>query len=152
MTHPGTAPRLLAGLVLLGGLAVSGCSPDPHEAYCAQVEEHQAELSEVAASDDAAALFDALDAYDDLRANAPRDIADDWAAVADPLHELEDVLDDNDIDPSTYSAAQPPVDLDDSAREEIEAAARTVGSRQTVEAMAAIEQHSLDVCGTPLSR
>ena len=38
------------------------------------------------------------------------------------------------------------------AREEIEAAAREVGSQRTVEAMAAVEQHALDVCGTPLSR
>ena len=43
-------------------------------------------------------------------------------------------------------------ELDDAAREEIEAAAREVGSQRTVEAMAAVEQHALDVCGTPLSR
>jgi hypothetical protein len=144
--------RLLAGLAVTGCLGLPGCSADPQEAYCEAVEAHQAELSEVAASDDAAALFDALDAYADLAAKAPRDIADDWAAVVDPLRELEEVLDDNDVDASTYSATQPPADLDDPTRKKIEAAAREVGSERTVEAMAAVEQHALDVCGTALSR
>lgn len=152
MTASGPPRLLLAGLVLAGLLGVAGCSADPQDAYCAEVEEHQVALSDIAASDDAGALFDALDDYDDLRDKAPRDIADDWAAVVDPLHELEDVLAENDIDPSTYSAAQPPVDLDDATREEIEAAARKVGSQATVDAMTSVEQHALDVCGTPLSR
>ena len=90
--------------------------------------------------------------YDDLRAAAPRDIADDWAAVVEPLHGLEDVLTDHGVDPSSYSAESPPADLDEEGRAEIEAAARTVGSERTVAAMAAVEQHALDVCGTPLSR
>lgn len=152
MTAPGTTQRLAAGVVLVGCLAVGGCSSDPQERYCAEVEEHQPALSDVAASDDPGALFDALDDYDDLREVAPRDIADDWADVVDPLHELEDALQDADVDPSAYTGAQPPADLDDATREQIEAAARTVGSERTVEAMAAVEQHSLDVCGMPLSR
>ncbi|NYE37975.1 hypothetical protein F4692_003120 [Nocardioides cavernae] len=152
MIPAGATRRLAAGVALAGCLAVGGCSGDPQDAYCDEVEEHQVALSDVAASDDAGALFDALDDYDDLRAVAPRDIADDWADVVEPLHALEDVLDESGIDPSTYAAAQPPVDLDGATREEIEAAARTVGSEQTVQAMAALEQHSLDVCGTPLSR
>ena len=54
-------------LALSGCLVATGCSDDPHETYCAEVEEHQAELSDIAASDDAGALFDALDDYDELR-------------------------------------------------------------------------------------
>lgn len=142
--------RLVAVLLLLP-LAV-GCSGDPHADYCDVVEEHQRELSDIAASEDPGAIFDALDAYDDLREEAPRDIADDWDAVIDPLRRLEQVLADNDVDPSSYDAAEPPADLDEEGREAIEAAARAVGSDQTVTAMAAVEQHALDVCGTPLSR
>ena len=143
--------RLLV-VLLLACLGVTGCSGDPQADYCDAVEEHQVALSDIAASDDAGALFGALDAYEDLQDKAPRDIADDWAAVIDPLRELEQVLADNDVDPSTYAADQPPADLDDEGREAIEAAARRVGSKQTVDAMAAVEQHALDVCGTPLSR
>lgn len=152
MSAPGRTTQLLAGLALSGCLVATGCSDDPHETYCAEVEEHQAELSDIAASDDAGALFDALDDYDELREVAPRDIADDWAGVVEPLHALEDLLEDHDLDPSAYSADTPPADLDAAAREEIEAAARQVGSEQTVTAMAAVEQHALDVCGMPLSR
>jgi len=144
--------RAFAALPLLACLVVTGCSQDPQADYCDAVTEHQVELSEIAASEDAGALFGALDAYDELREEAPRDIADDWDAVIAPLRELEQVLSDQGIDPSSYAADEPPADLDDEGRREIEAAAREVGSEQTVTAMAAVEQHALDVCGTPLSR
>ena len=139
-------------VLLLAALALTGCSGDPQEKYCDAVEDHQAELTEIAASEDTGALFDALDAYDDLREHAPRDIADDWDAVIGPLSDLERVLADNGVDASSYASDDPPADLDDAGRKEIEAAARRVGSEQTVTAMAAVEQHALDVCGTPLSR
>jgi hypothetical protein len=144
--------RLLVPAALLASLAVGGCGGDPQAGYCEAVEEHQAELAEVAASDDPAAVLDALEAYDELAEEAPRDIADDWRAVVEPLHALDEVLAEHHVDPSTYSAEEPPEDLTDDARAEIEAAARAVGSQQTVEAMTEVEQHALDVCGTPLSR
>ena len=142
--------RLLAVLLLLP--LAAGCSGDPQEDYCERVEGHQAALTEVAASEDMAAIFDALEAYDDLAEHAPRDLADDWDAVVDPLHALEDGLDEHEVDATTYSADEPPTGLDDEARSEIETAARAVGSERTVTALAAVEQHALDVCGTPLSR
>ncbi|RYC05259.1 hypothetical protein [Nocardioides zhouii] len=146
--------RALAAVPLLlpACLVLTGCSDDPQADYCDTVTEHQVELSEIAASEDAGALFGALDTYDELREQAPRDIADDWDAVIDPLRELEQVLSDHGVDPSSYAADEPPADLDDAGRREIEAAAREVGSEQTVTAMGAVEQHALDVCGTPLSR
>ena len=145
-------PAALLLLVPLLAGALAACADDPQADYCEVVEEHQAALSDVAASEDPGAIFGALDDYDELRAAAPRDVADDWAAVTEPLHGLEDVLTDHGVDPSSYSAESPPADLDEEARSAIEAAARQVGSQQTVTAMAAVEQHSLDVCGTPLSR
>lgn len=140
-----------AALLLLVPL-LAGCADDPRSDYCEVVEAHQAALTDMAASEDPGAIFGALDAYDDLHAAAPRDIADDWTAVVEPLHALEDVLRDHGIDPSSYSAESPPEDLHDEGRADIEAAARTVGSQQTVAAMEEVEQHALDVCGTPLSR
>lgn len=147
--------KLLAPAALLLGLVcvtVTGCSSEPQDDYCTAVEEHQADLSDVAASDDAGAVLDALDDYEELAEQAPRDIADDWSAVVGPLRTLEEALDAHDVDPSTYRADKPPAGLDADAREEIEAAARAVGAERTVDAMAAVEQHALDVCGTPLSR
>ena len=139
-------------VLLLATLALTGCSGDPQDEYCERVTEHQEELTEIAASEDTGALFDALDAYDDLREQAPRDIVDDWDAVIEPLRTLDEVLADNGVDASSYSSDEPPADLDAEGRREIEAAAREVGSERTVTAMAAVEQHALDVCGTPLSR
>lgn len=146
--------RLLpaAASLVLASLVVTGCTGDPQERYCDAVDEHQVELTEVAADDDPGAVFDALDAYDDLAERAPRDIADDWSAVVGPLRALEEALDEHGVDPSDYDAEEPPAGLDDQARAEIEAAAREVGSEETVRAMSAVEQHALDVCGTPLSR
>ena len=60
-------------LLLLVALALTGCSGDPQEKYCETVTDHQEELTEIAASEDTGALFDALEAYDDLREQAPRD-------------------------------------------------------------------------------
>jgi hypothetical protein len=144
--------RRLVPAALLAGLALGGCSGVPQERYCETVEEHQAELTEVAASDDPGAVFDALDAYEDLAERAPRDIADDWASVVEPLRALEQALEEHDVDASDYDAEAPPAGLAEEARTEIESAAREVGSEETVRAMAAVEQHALDVCGTPLSR
>lgn len=143
-------PALAA--VVLVPLVLAGCSGDPQERYCEEVEAHQRELSDIAASDDPGALFDALDDYDELRAVAPRDVVDEWDTVLDPLHRLRDVLAEHDVDPSTYDGGAPPADLDPAARREIEAAARAAGSAQAVTAMGALEQQALDVCGTPLSR
>ena len=84
MKLPGPAV-LLACVSCLACLTVTGCSSDPQADYCEVVEDHQADLSDVAASDDAGAVFDALDVYEDLAAEAPRDIADEWAAVVGPL-------------------------------------------------------------------
>lgn len=139
-------------LALLLPVALAACSSDPAEGYCEAVEEHQEALTDVAASEDAGALFEVLDTYDDLHARAPRDIADDWAVVIEPLRDLEVALDHAGVDPSTYSAEEPPADLSADDRAAIEAAARKVGSERTVTAMGAVEQHALDVCGTPLSR
>lgn len=141
----------LSALVLVAGLA-TGCSSDPQADYCAAVEDHQVELTEIAASTDAGSLFTALPVYDDLAEEAPDDIAGQWARVIEPLRALEASLDEAGVDPSSYDSDEPPADLDDADRGAIEAAARAVGSEQTVTAMASVEQHALDVCGTPLSR
>ncbi len=144
---------LAAGLVVPLVLTVTtGCSGDPQDDYCDAVRAHQAALSDVASSEDPGALFDVLDAYADLADRAPRDVADDWAAVVGPLRDLQEAVEAAGVDPSTYSADDPPDGLADDDRRAIEAAAREVGSEQTVSAMASVEQHALDVCGTPLAR
>lgn len=144
--------RLPSLILLVPLLLLAGCAGDPQADYCTVVQEHQTELSDIAASTDAGAIFGALDAYEDLEDRAPRDIADDWSAVIEPLRELEQVLTEQGVDPSSFDADAPPADLDADGLAAIGAAARAVGSERTVTAMAAVEQHALDVCGAPLSR
>lgn len=142
-----------ASLVVLVVLtATSGCSRDPHAAYCDTVEEHQKALTEIAAAEGSGSLLDALPAYRDLAEDAPRDIAGDWDQVVAALAALETALADADVDPTEYDAAEPPSGLAADQRDAIERAAEDLGSEATVGAMARVEQHALDVCGTPLSR
>ncbi|CAM3743182.1 hypothetical protein [Nocardioides zeicaulis] len=147
-----TRARLLLAVALLLPVALTGCGRDPQDVYCDAVREHQGDLSDVAASEDPGAVLGALDAYDDLADKAPRDVADDWVAVVGPLHRLRDAVADAGVDPATYAADDPPPGLAGEDRAAIEAAAREVGAERTVTAMASVEQHALDVCGTPLAR
>lgn len=128
-----------------------GCSSE-QETYCQAVEDHQAELSDVAASGEPGAVLGALDAYRDLRAKAPGDIGDEWSQVVTRLEALQQALDDAGVEPASYDPEVTPKSLPDDDRRAIEAAARDLGRAETVEAMGGVEQQALDVCGTPLSR
>ena len=126
--------------------------PEPQADYCETVTDQQETLSEVAASDDPGSLLDALPPYRELAQDAPRDIEGDWDRVVESLEALEAVLEETGVDPEEYDAADPPTDLPEEHRTAIARAARELGSEETVAAMARVEQHALDVCGTPLSR
>jgi hypothetical protein len=129
----------------------AGCSSE-QETYCQAVEDHQAELSGVAASGEPGAVLGALDAYRDLRAKAPDDIGDEWSQVVTRLEALQQALDDAGVEPASYDPEVTPQGLPDDDRRAIEAAARDLGRAETVEAMGGVEQQALDVCGTPLSQ
>jgi hypothetical protein len=145
------ARAALVGALLVLPACVAGCSSE-QETYCAAVEEHQAELSDVAASDEPGAVLGALDAYRDLRSKAPGDVRDEWTQVVTRLEALRVALDAAGVDPASYDPEVTPGDLAGDDRRAIEAAARDLGRRETVEAMGGVEQQALDVCGTPLSQ
>ena len=137
--------------VLLATALLAGCGVGDDD-YCAAVQEHQADLTEVAASGDAGAIFGALPAYRDLQAAAPADLSDEWTQVVGRLTALQAALEDAGVDPSSYDPEHPPAGLTDDQRAAIEGAARDLGEPATVRAMTGIEQHALDVCKTPLSQ
>lgn len=145
-----TVPGALVAAALVAGLT-AGCS-DEREAYCRAVEDHQAELTDIAASEEPGAVLGALDVYRDLREKAPDDIGDEWSQVVSRLEALQQTLDDAGVDPATYDPATTPDDLPEADRRAIETAARDLGAPETVEAMGGVEQQALDVCGTPLSQ
>jgi hypothetical protein len=149
MRAPAGVVAGLAATVLSAGLA--GCSEQGDD-YCAEVEEHQVALSDIAASGEKGALFDALDVYRQLQAEAPGDLSDEWSQVIRRLTALRDAVEDAGVDPATYDPEDPPRDVTAAQRKAIQGAARDLADPSVAEAMEGIEQQALDVCKTPLSR
>ncbi|MCR6033731.1 hypothetical protein GGQ22_20180 [Nocardioides sp. zg-579] len=147
MIRPGWG--LLAPLLLLTPL--TACSQDPHEAYCEVVEEQRPDLSETVADGSPAALLEALPSLEALEDAAPRDLRDEWDLVTGRVRELRDALADAGLDPATYDRAESPAGVTEAERARIDAAARELVARATVEALAGVQQQARDVCGTPLT-
>ena len=142
-------------IALAVGVAVvllAGCDGDQTSGYCETVKEHQVELSDIAARSERGAVFDALDAYRDLRDDAPRDLRDEWSQVIGRLDALESALDEAGVDPAAYDPKSTLTSLPPAQRTAIQGAARDLGDDATVAAMAGIEQQALDVCKMPLSQ
>lgn len=143
--------RRLAATLVLAVLPLTACGGDPVEDYCAAVEEHQAELTDIAAGGGPTALLGALEIFRDLQEQAPSDISDEWQQVVGRLEALEDALDAAGVDPASYDRDQPPAGLDDDDRSRIEAAARELVAPETATALEGLQQQARDVCKTPLS-
>lgn len=140
--------RWLTALLLLVPLAA--CA-DEKEQYCDAVEEHQERLTEIAAEGGPTALLDALEIYRDLREQAPSDIRDEWQQVVGSLENLQGALADAGVDdPAEFDADDPPEGVTEEQLEAIARAADAVGSTETRDALAGLEQQARDVCKTPL--
>ncbi|MGH3361791.1 MAG: hypothetical protein ACRDOM_04960 [Nocardioides sp.] len=145
--------HLLPVLALLV-VPLTACSEDPAEVradYCAAVKERQKELTEITSEGGPTALIEALGVYRDLRAQAPSDITDEWQQVIRSIERLDEALDDAGVDPATYDPKRPPAEVTEEQRRAIEQAADGVGSEDTQRALEGVNQHSLDVCKTPLA-
>lgn len=140
--------RLLAVTVLLPLLAGCGSGQDD---YCAAVEEHQQELSEIVGSGAPDALLEALDPFRDLQDRAPEDITDEWQQVVSRIEALEQALDAAGVDPATYDRDHPPEGVTAQEKARIDAAAAQLGSGTTVRALQDLDQQARDVCRTPLT-
>lgn len=143
--------RLVAGLAVAAVLPLTACGGDPVEDYCAAVQEHQAELTDVAAVGGPTALLGALEIFRDLQEQAPSDISDEWQQVVGRLEALEEALDAAGVDPSTYDRERPPAGVDADDRSRIEAAAKELVAPETATALESLQQQARDVCKTPLS-
>ena len=139
---------LLAALAAAPLLA--GCAT-PQERYCETVREHQRELGEVRAEPGAPALLDALPIFRDLAEDAPDDIRDEWRTVIEAVERFERAVEEAGIDPADYSRDDVPDGLDADRRRALEEASVGLVQPETRLAMGGVEQHSLDVCKTPLS-
>lgn len=141
---------LLPGLLLVVPL-LAGCGGDEYEDYCAEVKEHQTELTEIATSGEQGALLEALPIYRDLREKAPDDITDEWQQVIRAFEGLQAALDAAGADAATYDPKRPPEGVTEEEQDAIAAAAGELASPATVEALDGVEQQARDVCQTPLT-
>ena len=131
----------------------AGCSSE-QETYCQAVEDHQAELSDVAASGEPGAVLGALDAYRDLRDGGarrpPRRVVARWSPGSrrssrpSTTPGVDPASYDPETTPQGLPGRRPPGDRGGRPRPRDEA--------ETVEAMGGIEQQALDVCKAPLSQ
>lgn len=140
--------RVVAIVMLLPLLAACGSDKDD---YCAAVEDHQRELSDLVGGGEPDALLQALDIFRDLQDRAPDDITDEWQQVVGRIEALAEALDDADVDPATYDRDHPPADLTEEQRARIDAAAAQLGSGTTLRALQDLDQQARDVCRTPLT-
>ncbi|GAB3864856.1 hypothetical protein GCM10028801_34540 [Nocardioides maradonensis] len=123
---------------------------DPYAAYCSLVVDHRGLISSAAEQGAATGLIAALPSFRALAAAAPSDIADDWAVVVSAISNLGDALSAAGVDPATYDRAHPPAGVTAQQRGVIDAAATRLDSRETRDAMSAVDQEARDVCHSPL--
>jgi hypothetical protein len=148
---PAVRRRALAAGLLLLLPPLTACGADPQEEYCAAVQEHQKELTEIVGSGGQDSLLRAEDVFQDLRSKAPADIADEWQQVVTRIEALDRALREAGVDPATYDRRRPPAGLSGTDKDAIDSAARELGSRSTLDALGGLDQQARDVCRTPLS-
>ncbi|MGA8248997.1 MAG: hypothetical protein WB797_18970 [Nocardioides sp.] len=118
--------------------------------YCDAVKSHQAELGTITQGDGRTALLRALPVFEDLRAKAPADVADDWQLLVTRITALQKALDDAHVDPTTYDPRHPPAGMTAQQRQAIRRAAAGIAAADTQQALSDVQQEVLDVCRTPL--
>lgn len=142
----------VAGVFLAVALvgAAAGCSSDPTDDYCSEVRAQQKPLTEAAVAG-ASGLLQALPSFEALRDKAPEDIADEWVIVVQRITVLREALDEAGVDPAAYDPAEGPKDLSELEQATIAAAASGLLTTAMSDALDSVQQHSRDVCKTPLS-
>ncbi len=148
--RPSALVPALVLVVLLGGCG----EPDQEEVredYCAAVVAQQQALSEAIGDGEPTSLIAALPILRDLRAEAPRDLVDEWETVVTRIERLDGALREAGVDPATYDGQDPPEGLTPDQVEAIDGAARALAGRETVAAFTGVEQHALDICKQPLT-
>lgn len=146
----GVAAIVLAVVVVVALLARG--DDDPYAAYCGTVEDHQQLIgAAIGEGADATGFLRALPALEDVAAEAPRDIRDEWTLLIDRINDLSDALESAGVDPAAYDPKRPPADLGEADRAAIEVAATRLGAPDALQALAAVDQQVRDVCQTRLS-
>ncbi|GAB3253777.1 hypothetical protein GCM10027425_13220 [Alteromonas gracilis] len=137
-------------LALTLALGLSGCGSTPGEEYCATLEDRREEFSELAASEDPAALLRAVPLLEDVRAAAPSDLKDEWQVFLNAVRGLREALASADLAPDDFAGGRVPDTLDAQQRRDLAAAADQLVSPDVRSAARGIEDQARDVCKVDL--
>lgn len=150
MTASRRVGSAVAALVLAAGLG--GCA-DETERYCAALEEQQEPLRELAvAADDPGSDFypDLLAIWRDLRAEAPADIADEWATLVFSMESFVEAVERTGAATGDFDPENPPPGATEAQVAAAVDAAEDLRSPRVLSAGEAVQQHARDVCKTDL--
>lgn len=139
-----------AALVLAAGLG--GCASDT-ERYCAALEEQQEPLRDLAvAADEPGSDFyaDLLAIWRGLRAEAPADIADEWATLVFSVEAFVEAVERTGVDLGEFDPGDPPPEATEAQVAAAVDAAEDLRSPRVLSAGEAVQQHARDVCKTDL--
>lgn len=146
----GRATAAVVGATLATAVLTS-CASET-ERYCDTLTEKKQALAELAAAQEpgSTAFEDALDVLQDLRAEAPDDLADEWATLVNSYETLADALDAAGVEAADFDPANPPEGMTAEEVGRVRDAAAELASPRVVAAADGIEQHARDVCRTDL--
>ena len=149
MTGPG--PRqgrrwaaAAAALALL--LPLAGCGGDPEDTYCTALQADRKQMAAMVDSTSPTALLSNLPMLEDLAAQAPPDLVDEWQAFLRPVKGLDKALKDAGVKASDFREGKPPAGLTAAQRTSISEAAGQLGDDDVVQGAAGIDQQARDVC------
>lgn len=134
-------------------VALAGCSSDGTESYCDALSDQQDRLHALAdgAGDPGTDVFgESLEIFEDLRAQAPSDVEDEWDTLVFAWQGLADAFERAGTTPQEYDPQNPPAGIDEADAKALEDAAADLASPRVTDAGDGIEQHALDVCKVDL--
>ena len=141
---------LASGMLVL--VSLSGCA-DQTEKYCSTLEDDKQALTDLAknADEPGSDLFgESLAVFEELRDEAPDDVADEWDTFVFAWQGLADAFDEAGVDPGEYQPGKKPPGVSDEEAKAIEGAALELASPRVADAGDGIEQHARDVCKVDL--
>ncbi len=138
---------LVSGLIC--GLGACG---DPIENYCETLKQHRTELNQMVEADTQFGLITHRSMLENLAAQAPDDLADEWQVFLGAIRGLDKAVEASGHRPAEFKAGTLPSGLSTSDKTAIKAAADRLASPQTLTAATGIDQQARDVCKVNLGR
>lgn len=149
MKPPRASLAALLACALIGGLGACG---DPIEDYCHTLKDHRKELNQLVEADTQFGLITHRAMLEDLAAQAPDDLADEWQVFLRAVRGLDRAVEASGHRPAEFKAGAFPDGVSESDQAAVKAAADRLASPETLAAASGIDQQARDVCKVNLGR